>query len=88
MGSLLASVVFYDRSLMDALRDRPGVAFVDYPAYLDSIVLQAPAMSFEARRSAWAFARGYYFDHNSDPERYRRAATALSGGTPGEQPGR
>ena len=41
-------------------------------------------MSPEARRSAWAVAQGYYFDHNSDPERYVRVRAALLGDTRSE----
>jgi hypothetical protein len=76
-GNLLASVVFYDRVLMDSLRGRPGVDCVDYPAYLDSIVNSAGTMTAESRRRAWTFARGYYFEHNTDPERFARARAAL-----------
>ena len=79
-GDLFTSVVFYDRALMDALRGRPGVEFVDYPSYLDSMVRTADSMSRDERDRAWAFARGYYFDHNADPERYARARAALSRG--------
>jgi hypothetical protein len=35
-------------------------------------------MSPDERDRAWAFARGFYLDHNADPERYARARAALS----------
>lgn len=87
-GDLLASVVFYDRALMDSLRGRPRVEFVDYPAYLDSIVGRADEMAPESRRRAWVFAEGYYFPHNADPERRSRVRAALLGGVRSEGNGR
>lgn len=86
-GGLLASVVFYDSALMNSLRGRPQVEFVDFPAYLDSLIPHAHEMAPEARRRAWVFSEGYYFAHNADPVREARVAKALGEGQ-GEPEGR
>jgi hypothetical protein len=77
LGELLASIVRYDRALMDSIQGRPAVRFVDYPVYLDSLVQHATQMTPAERRNAWAFADGYYFQHNIDPVRYERTRQAL-----------
>ena len=42
---VVARIVTYDRALMDRLKERPGVSFIDFPTFLDSYVqqLRAPA---------------------------------------------
>jgi hypothetical protein len=77
-GDLLASVVVYDRAVMDSLRDRPGVRFVDYPAYVDEFIRKAGKSTPADRQRAWEFFERYYFAHNDDPEREARARAALA----------
>jgi hypothetical protein len=85
VGDLVASIVFYDRALMDALAGRPGVEFIDYPQFLDNLVARAATLTPEARRKAWITAHEYYFMHNDDPEREARVRAALiAGATPTE----
>ena len=79
LGELHLQLIVYERAVMDQLRGRPGVVFVDYPEQLDRILTQAHALDPQTRRQIWEFFKSRYFDFNEDPERLARATAAFSG---------
>jgi hypothetical protein len=76
-GENVALIVEYERPIMDALRQRPGVRFIDFPAYLDAYLEQMNAVPTEALAPAWDFFQTYYFKHNDDVALQQRTRDAF-----------
>lgn len=70
-------MVYYDRTLMERLAERPGVSFVDFPAYLDRYLDAADEYPAERLRRDFAVFDRFYFRHNDDPARRSRFATLV-----------
>lgn len=67
------ALVTYDRELMAELKRRePSLQFVDFEAFLDDYLSKLAGRSKEQVRGDYAKFRGYYFDHNDDPDRQAR----------------
>ena len=82
IGDARAVFVTYRREIADALRARDGVAFVDFPAFLDDYLARADQLPDETVRRDLAEFSAFYLDHNRDPERDRAAAARSFGGAP------
>jgi hypothetical protein len=70
-GTVLATVVTYDRALMRSLAGKPDVEVVDFEAHLDRYLAGLPQQSDAAVHAAWTEFEAFYFRHNPDPERER-----------------
>lgn len=76
-------IVYYDRPLLDALRRKPGVQFIDFPQLLDQYLGRVAEVPADQLRKDAADFQQFYFDFNADPERRARLEAALraAGGT-------
>ena len=60
----------YDRELMRRIRKQaPELRFVDFEVWLDRYIEALPGRREYLVRRDLEWMRGYYFDHNEDPER-------------------
>jgi hypothetical protein len=82
-GEFYGQLLFYDRELMEQLRGRPGINFIDFPQYLDQYVDNLdPARSPNLVNDYFEFQL-FYFVHNDDPARLARVRQAfLDAGVP------
>ncbi len=77
-GDMVAVVMGYDPVIMDALRGRPGVRFIDFPAYFDGALERIHEVPLESLPATWTFFQNYYFSHTDDPERLARGRAAFA----------
>ena len=68
-GDYEAYVFIYKKELMDKLKERDEVSFVDFPAFLDNYTGRMPDLDDSRVRRDYSFFKMYYFDHNEDRER-------------------
>lgn len=71
-AGLKANMTIYDRTLMDYLKQFPEIKFIDFPTFLDKFIENFKQEPVEHPEKLLFFFKGYYFDHNPDPERYNR----------------
>ena len=72
------ALVTWDRELMAALKGRSGVHFVDFEEWLDAYIAELPKKDPATVERDFAIFRGFYFDHNEDPQRERALKSYLS----------
>jgi phage terminase large subunit-like protein len=85
-GAQYGSIVYYERPLMDVLRTRPGMQFVDFPAHVDEYARRAGKLAPARLLEDYGRFYHFYFEHNDDPERFARLRAVLqaAGITPTE----
>jgi hypothetical protein len=64
-------ILTWDPALMDSLRRR-GARFEDFPAHIDTLLVELPRMSEAEIEAVYPGLRRFYFEHVSDPRRERR----------------
>lgn len=74
-----ATVVRYDRQVMQRLRDVPGVAYTDFERYLDAYLAALPGSDPVRVREDLARFQLYWFAHNDDPTRLGAFQRFLAG---------
>lgn len=62
-------IVTYQREIMDHLKRRPEVKFIDFPLYLDNYIKGLDTVSVNQLERDMAFFQEYYFAHNKDTKR-------------------
>jgi len=77
-GNTVAVMLGYDRVLMDQLRGRSGVRFMDFPLHVDAYLDRLPEVPVETLPETWKFFHKFYFSHNNDPERLGRVRSAFA----------
>jgi hypothetical protein len=77
-GNTVAVMLAYDRVLMDQLRGRSGVRFINFPVHVDAYLNQLPEVPVETLPETWRFFHSFYFSYNDDPERLARVRSAFA----------
>jgi hypothetical protein len=80
---LYGEIIVYDRALMDELRRRPGINFLDFPRFVDEYARKIAEQDARRLLSDYLSFQLFYFMHNDDPQRLARLRRALlSAGIP------
>ena len=75
--SLGATIVAWDKKVMDHLRQFPDVKFIDFPLFLNWYLGQISDIPVPQRMKDFNFFRQFYFDHNDDDKRLRELVGKL-----------
>lgn len=76
-ADLYGEIILYDRQLMDSLKGRPGISFVDFPTFLDDYVGRIAEQNRRRLLDDYLHFQLFYFNHNHDPQRLARLREAL-----------
>ncbi len=68
LGPVRGRLITYDRALLGALAAR-GARFTDFEALLDGYIAEIDEVPLGDLAADYAAFKGYYFDHNDDPNR-------------------
>lgn len=68
-GPCWGKIITYQREMMQHLRGKPGVKFLDCEAWIDSVLAAVPTMPLADVEKLYGVLRPYYFAVNDDPTR-------------------
>ncbi|MBD3219015.1 MAG: hypothetical protein GF310_12135 [candidate division Zixibacteria bacterium] len=69
LDSTILHIFIYENEIMNELKKKPGVVFLDLPRFLDEYIKNFEQTPPEQIIRDFNFLKTYYFDHNNDPGR-------------------
>lgn len=76
-GDFNAYIFTYDNTVMEQLRQRPGIEFIAMPSFLDDYLKNIDQIPLARRKQDFGFFKEYYFMNNNDSLRYVQFTKAL-----------
>jgi len=76
-GYLDATILCYDRRVMDQLKKFAEVQFDDFPSFFDRYIEKSYNWPLDEVQNRVGFFKRFYFNHNDDPKRLAKLRTRL-----------